>query len=85
MFERISKGVLPGLSDSILLRARWFGSGLLMIGYFTILYISVPAGVMMTLVADIICLPYAVRKGYWDIVGIIATFSVINVVRLLTL
>ncbi|QBP06069.1 hypothetical protein [Synechococcus phage S-B68] len=88
MIERLKnlgKWVLPGVPDQILLRIRWFGSGLLMAGYFTILYVSVPAGVIMTLTSDIICLPYALRKNYWDIVVIISMFSVINIVRLLTL
>ena len=73
------------LSDKFLLRMRYLGSGLLMAGYFTILYISVAAGVTMTLVSDIICLPYAIRRRYWDIMLIIGLFSVINVTRLLTL
>ena len=37
------------------------------------------------LFSDFICLPYAIRKGYWDIVAVISIYSIINVVRLLTL
>lgn len=73
------------MSDKLLLRMRYVGSGLLIAGYFTILYISVSTGVIMTLVSDAICLPYALRRRYWDIVLIIGLFSVINVTRLMTL
>ena len=72
-------------TDRVLLRLRYFGSGLLVVGYFVILYVSVPVGVTMTLLSDAICLPYAWRRRYWDIMFIIGLFSVINITRLLTL
>ena len=36
-------------------------------------------------ITDTICLPYAIRKGYWDICSVISVYSVINIIRLLTL
>ena len=85
LFIEISRRTLPGVRDSVLLRMRWFGSGLLILSHFIILYMSVPVGVSVMLFSDAICLPYAIRKGYWDIVAVIAIYSIINVVRLLTL
>ena len=72
-------------TDRVLLRLRYFGSGLLGVGYFVILSVSVPVGVTMTLLSDAICLPYAWRRRYLDIMFIIGLFSVINTTRLLTL
>ena len=77
--------MLTGLSDKLLLRLRYVGSASLIVGYFVILYYSVPVGVCITLTSDIICLPYAIRKRYWDIVVVILLFSFINVTRLATL
>lgn len=58
---------------------------MLILSHFIILYISVPVGVGVMLFSDFICLPYAIRKGYWDIVAVITIYTIINVVRLLTL
>jgi len=71
--------------DKTLLRLRYFGSGMLIGGYFTILYVDVLTGVAMTLVSDIICAPYAIRRRYWDIIMVISVFTVINVSKLITL
>ena len=71
--------------DKNLLRLRYFGSGLLLVGYFTILYVDVFTGVIVTLVSDIICAPYAIRKKYWDIIMVITVFTIINVSKLITL
>lgn len=84
-FHRLSKRFLPGISDRSLLRIRWIGSGLLILSHFLILYVSVPVGVSVMLFSDFICLPYAVRKGYWDICSVISVYSIINIVRLFTL
>ena len=77
--------MLTGLSDKLLLRLRYVGSVSVIVGYFVILYYSVPVGVCITLASDIICLPYAFRKRYWDITMVIMVFSIINISRLLTL
>lgn len=79
------KRFLPGISDRNLLKLRWFGSGLLILSHFLILYVSVPVGVSVMLFSDCICLPYAIRKKYWDICAVISVYSVINIIRLLTL
>ena len=79
------KRFLRSISDYNLLRLRWFGSGLLILSHFLILYVSVPLGVSVMLFSDCICLPYAVRKQYWDICAVISVYTIINVVRLLTL
>ena len=84
-FHQLSKRFLPGIKDRHLLRVRWIGSGLLILSHFLILYVSVPVGVSVMLFSDFICLPYAVRKGYWDICGVISVYSIINIVRLFTL
>lgn len=85
ILDRLSKKLLPGVPDRTLLRVRWFGSGLLILSHFIILYVSVPVGVSVMLFSDFICLPYAIRKGYWDIGAVISIYSVINIIRLLTL
>ena len=83
--SKLQRRVLPGVSDRGLLRARYIGSALLILSHFVILYISVPAGVGIMLFSDFICLPYAIRRGYWDIATVIGVYSIINVTRLLTL
>ena len=83
--NKLSRSILPGVTDRSLIRLRWFGSGLLILSHFLILWVSVPLGVGVMLFSDLICLPYAIRKGYWDIAGVITVYTVINVVRLLTL
>ncbi len=83
--NRLSRRTLRNVSDRNLLRMRWVGSGLLILSHFIILYVSVPVGVGIMLFSDAICLPYAIRKGYWDIAGVISVYSIINIVRLLTL
>ena len=85
LLSKLQKGLLPGVSDRTLMRMRYIGSGLLISSHFIILYLSVPVGVSLMLVSDFICLPYAIRKGYWDITAVISLYTVINVVRLLTL
>ena len=85
ILDWFTRRTLPGVSDKALLRARWFGSGLLILSHFVILYVSVPVGVSIMLFSDFICLPYAIRKGYWDIAAVISVYSIINVIRLLTL
>ena len=84
-FKSLSRRFLPGVQDRTLLRFRWFGSGLLILSHFLILYVNVPLGVSVMLFSDFICLPYAIRKGYWDICSVISVYSVINIIRLLTL
>ena len=85
LLNKVSKNFLPGLSDQLLLRIRWIGSGLLILSHFIIVYFSIPVGVSIMLASDTICLPYALRKGYWDIVAVIALYSIINISRLVTL
>jgi hypothetical protein len=85
LLEKLSKSLLPGIPDRTLLRVRWFGSGLLILSHFIILYVSVPVGVSVMLFSDFICLPYAIRKGYWDIGAVISIYSIINIIRLFTL
>ena len=85
LLSRLQKRVLPGVSDRGLLRVRYIGSMLLILSHFIILYISVPVGVTVMLLSDFICLPYAIRKGYWDITAVIGVYSIINIVRLITL
>ena len=83
--SKLQRRVFPGVSDRGLLRARYIGSTLLILSHFIILYISVPVGVSIMLLSDFICLPYAIRRGYWDITAVIGVYSIINLVRLLTL
>ena len=85
ILDWLTRRLLPSVSDHTLLRVRWIGSGLLILSHFIILYVSVPVGVSVMLLSDFICLPYAIRKGYWDIVCVIGVYSIINVIRLLTL
>ena len=85
MLEKLSERILPNVSNRTLLRVRWVGSGLLIMSHFLILYVSVPVGVTVMLLSDFICLPYAIRRHYWDIVCVIAVYSIINITRLLTL
>lgn len=81
----VQRRTLPGIPERGLLRARYIGSGLLILSHFIILYVSVAWGVGLMLASDFICLPYAIRRGYWDIAAVISIYSIINVTRLLTL
>ena len=85
ILNRISDNFLPGISNRVLLRFRWIGSAMLIVSHFVIVYLSIPVGVSIMLASDTICLPYAIRKGYWDIVAVITLYTVINITRLLTL
>ena len=81
----LSNHMMPGISDRLLLRMRWLGSGLLIAGYFANLYVNVTLGVVLTLVSDFICIPYNARRKYWDIVAIILLFTAINVGKLVSI
>lgn len=85
LLSKLQDKLLPGISDRDLLRVRYIGSSLLILSHFIILYISVSVGVTVMLLSDFICLPYAIRKGYWDICAVISIYSIINIIRLLTL
>jgi hypothetical protein len=85
LLNKVSKNFLPGISNRVLLRFRWVGSAMLILSHFVIVYFSIPVGVSIMLASDTICLPYAIRKGYWDIVAVITLYTIINISRLLTL
>jgi hypothetical protein len=62
---------------------RVFGSGLVIIAYFTILHINTTFGVALQLVGDSISIPYFVRTKSWDVVIMITFLLVISVSHLL--
>jgi len=68
-----------------LLRFRWVGSALLMVGYFTIIHVNVTVGVCIMLFADVFCIPYAIKRKYWDTVFILSFLSAVNISKLVGL
>ena len=72
-------------SNKQLIFLRYIASGLVIAGYFTILFGNVLSGVIMTLVSDVISIPYSLRMRYWDLLIVIAIFSAINIIKLVTM
>lgn len=57
---------------------RVMGSTLLIIGYFVMLNFDVFWGVAIRLVANAICLPWAIRHKVWDFVTLLGFFMTIE-------
>lgn len=64
---------------------RIFGSILLMVGYFLILYVDVKFGCTIRLIENLSMIPFAVKIRAWDVVGLEAFFSVIDASKIIEL
>jgi len=64
---------------------RILGSISLIVGYFLILYVSVYWGCWVRLIGNLAMMPFAVKIRTWDIVGLEAFFSVIDVSKIIQL
>lgn len=62
--------------------ARIIGSIMVIVAYFIILHINVTVGVTITLVADLISVPYFVRTKSFDVVIMIAFLTSISLSKL---
>ena len=61
------------------------GSVLLIVGYFLVLYVDVRFGCTVRLIGNLAMIPFAVRIKTWDIVGLEAFFSVIDISKIIQL
>jgi hypothetical protein len=64
---------------------RVIGSILVVVGYFTILHVSVVAGVVINLVADLLSIPFFVQAKAFDVVGLLGFLSAISISKLISL
>jgi hypothetical protein len=53
---------------------RYTGSTILIIGYFVLLNVDVFWGVILRLIGNSICLPWAIKNKVWDFVGLLSSF-----------
>jgi hypothetical protein len=64
---------------------RYIGSGLILAGYFVLLYMDVYWGVMIRLLANLFSLPWALKHKFWDIIVILGFFIAMESHKLYTL
>jgi len=64
---------------------RIWGSVLLICGYFVLLYVDVRLGCTIRLIGNLVMIPFAIKIKTWDIVGLEAFFSVIDVSKIIQL
>jgi hypothetical protein len=64
---------------------RIWGSVLLIVGYFLILYVDVKIGCIARLFGNLAMIPFAVKIRAWDVVGLEAFFSVIDASKIIEL
>ena len=64
---------------------RIWGSVLLIVGYFLVLYVDVRFGCSVRLLGNLAMMPFAVKIKTWDIVGLEAFFSVIDISKIIQL
>ena len=64
---------------------RIWGSILLIVGYFLILYVDVKFGCIARLLGNLAMIPFAVKIQAWDVVGLEAFFSVIDASKIIEL
>ena len=61
---------------------RILGSVLVVVGDFVVLNVSVTAGVITNLIADLISLPFFIRTKTWDVVLVIAFMGIVSISKL---
>jgi len=64
---------------------RIWGSVLLIVGYFLVLYVDVRFGCSVRLLGNLAMMPFAIKIRTWDIVGLEAFFSVIDISKIIQL
>jgi hypothetical protein len=62
---------------------RYTGSIILIIGYFVLLNVNVFWGVVLRLIGNSICLPWAIKNKVWDFVGLLSFFLVLELHKFL--
>lgn len=64
---------------------RIWGSVLLIVGYFLILYVDVKTGCTARLLGNLAMIPFAVKIKAWDVVALEVFFSVIDASKIIEL
>jgi hypothetical protein len=62
---------------------RYTGSIILIIGYFVLLNVNVFWGVVLRLIGNSICLPWAIKNKVWDFVGLLSFFLALELHKFL--
>ena len=66
-------------------RMRVMGSICMIVGYFLVLYVSVYWGCWIRLIGNLAMMPFAIKIKTWDIVGLEAFFSTIDISKIIQL
>ena len=64
---------------------RVMGSIRMIVGYFLVLYVSVYWGCWIRLIGNLAMMPFAIKIKTWDIVGLEAFFSAIDISKIIQL
>ena len=64
---------------------RVMGSICMIVGYFLVLYVSVYWGCWIRLIGNLAMMPFAIKIKTWDIVGLEAFFSTIDISKIIQL
>jgi hypothetical protein len=62
---------------------RYTGSIILIIGYFVLLNVDVLTGVVLRLIGNSMCLPWAIKNKVWDFVGLLSFFLALELHKFL--
>jgi hypothetical protein len=62
---------------------RYTGSTILIIGYFVLLNVDVLTGVVLRLIGNSICLPWAIKNKVWDFVALLGFFLALELHKFL--
>tara|TARA_R110001606_G_scaffold242960_2_gene390809 strand:- start:66 stop:296 length:231 start_codon:yes stop_codon:yes gene_type:complete len=74
---------VSGLKTPFDVPMRVVGSALVITAYFIVLHVSVPVGVVLHFVADLISVPYFIRTKSWDVVIMLTFLLMISLSKLL--
>jgi len=74
---------VSGLKTPFDVSMRVVGSALVITAYFIVLHVSVPVGVVLHFVADLISVPYFIRTKSWDVVIMLTFLLMISLSKLL--
>ena len=66
-------------------RLRQIGVVLMMLGYFTLVYVDVFAGATFRVVGNSLMMPFAIRHKMWDVVIMASFFLTIDATKALQL
>jgi hypothetical protein len=62
---------------------RYTGSIIVIVGYFVLLNVDVFWGVILRLIGNSICLPWAIKNKVWDFVGLLSFFLALELHKFL--